>query len=151
MTTKTTKPAKTTTVGQDLDALIAACREQERRAFDATATTDVEKLAQRIKDLGAGKAGSLSKLVENIIAGYMDSMESHLVALHKNEVYAMAVEWLGRKELPLTPAQLLREAMSNAVRYAKYNYHSTSPMASLRAEAQASAWADIVEVCGGIK
>lgn len=148
---KTTKPANTTTVGQDLDALISNCRERERGAWATVATTEVDKIVERIENLGRGKADSLTELAKNIVGGYLDSLECHLVSLHKQEVYARAVGWLRREGNPISPNDLRIEAMRNALSYAKYNHHSTSPMSNLRAEAEASAWADIAEICGGCK
>ena len=139
---------KTTTIGQDLDAAISAARSA---TWEKNPSTPTEKVIFAIENRFPTKGSLLTDLTETALNYSLSSAENTVTGLGTHLICQRAIAWLRREEKPITVDELRIHALTEAVRFAKYGHHSTSPMSNIVAEAEASAWAEIAEICGGIK
>ena len=75
--------------------------------------------------------------------------EQNIEVASKRNIWAKVISWLS-KEPALEVAEIKQNALTEALRYARYGHHSTSQISNICAAAEASAWAELVERCGGV-
>ena len=108
-----------------------------------------ESLLEWLQDNMEGSERYLKDLAAQAKDGSLAYSEQNVETVAKRNVWARVARWLTEK--PLTSIDNVKTlALDEALRYARYNHHSTSLISNMCAAAEASAWAELVERCGGV-
>ena len=108
-----------------------------------------EKLLEWLQDNIEGAARHIEEITESAQSGSLAYTEQNIENAAKSKVWARVRDWLTEK--PATSTDDVKAlALNEALRYARYNHHSTSLISNMCAAAEASAWAELVERCGGV-
>jgi uncharacterized protein (DUF924 family) len=79
----------------------------------------------------------------------LDFAENDVETITKTKVFARLAKML-RAHPEMSQAEVHHEALGEVLRFAKFGHRSTSLLSNICASAEASAWAEVVEMLGGI-
>jgi hypothetical protein len=119
-----------------------------------TATTDqtitASELALELGRKAKFADSARTQLQDRSLTCSLDFAEADVETITKAKVWLRVAKIISR-EPTVQVDEIRREALAECLRFAKFGHHSSSLLSNICAAAEASAWAEIAEMCGGVK